>query len=162
MTSGGFGGISTERIQVRFTLERDDEEWPPVDTEEVWAVALDANLARVDSIPWFIRDIAVGDLIDVQQVHEGRAVFRGKLKWSGNCTLRVIPLVGDVEAGISDVIQRLSDYGVQIEVLRQFGLVAVNVSPSVDLVRLKRMLEVGEERGWWSWEEGCIGGAWPS
>jgi hypothetical protein len=162
LAAGSSGESSAGRIQVRFALERNEEGWPPAGSEEIWAVALGSDTVRVDSIPWFVRNIALDDLISVRPTHEGKAVFVEKLKWSGNCTLRVIPLGDDSEAGIRGVMERLSSYGIELEVLGQFGLVAANARPSVDLVSLKGMLDLGEKRGWWSYEEGCVGGAWPT
>lgn len=155
------GEGSTERIQVEFALDRDEEGWPPVDREKIWANALSPDVVQVDSIPWFVRNIALGDLISVRPSREGAAAFIEKLKWSGNCTVRIVPLGDDSKAGIRGVIERISGFGVELEVLGQFGLVAANVRPSVDLVGLKEALDLGEKQGLWSYEEGCVGGAWP-
>lgn len=162
LTADRSGDTATKRVQVQFPLKRDKEGWPPADTEEVWAIPLSPETVRVDSIPWFVRNIALDDLIGVQSTGDGRVVFVEKLKWSGNCTLRIIPLGNDSEAGIRGVIERLSDFGVELEVVGHFGLVAANVRPSVDLIGLKSALDIGETQGWWSYEEGCIGGAWPT
>lgn len=149
-----------DRIRVHFTLPRDEEGWPPVDSETVWAELLAPTVAKVDSIPWFVRDIALEDLISIDTGQVGQAIFIEKLKWSGNCTLRVVPLADDTAAGIRDILDRVADLGVECEVLGQYGLVAINARPAADLGRLKRLLTQGEERGWWSYEEGCVGGDW--
>lgn len=115
-SSDGVKESSAERIRVRFSLERDDD-WPPADSEEIWAIPLGADVARVDSIPWFVRNLAVGDLISIRPTPEGGSVFLEKLKWSGNCTLRIIPLAEDSRGGIRDIIEQMSDYGVEFEVL---------------------------------------------
>jgi len=161
VAAGGADESPAERIKVQFILEQDDDGWPPAGSEDIWAIVVASDVVKVDSIPWFVRDVALGDLISVQRTHDGRAVFHERLKWSGNCTLRVVPLADDSDAGIRDVIERLSGYGVGLEVLGQFGLVAVNVPASIDVVGLKATLDLGEKEGWWTYEEGCVGGAWP-
>ncbi|MFI7548023.1 DUF4265 domain-containing protein [Actinoplanes sp. NPDC049599] len=151
----------TERIRIRFNLERDDEGWPPADSEYLWAVTLNSEVARVDSIPFFVPNVALDDLVSIRLGPEGSGIFLETLKWSGNSTMRVIPLIDDAEAGIEDVRERLSFVGVELEALKQFGIVAVNVRPSADVVQVKRVLDRGEKLGWWTYEEACVGGAWP-
>lgn len=155
------GGRSAERVRVRFTLEREGADWPPAEKEDIWAIPLEGDVAKVGSIPWFVQNIALGDLIAVRRVRDGEADFVEKLKWSGNCTLRIIPFGDDSDAAIAEVIRRLSEYNVNIEVLGQFGLVAINVPPSIDCVQFKEILDLGEEQALWSYEEACIGGEWP-
>ncbi|MEV6491584.1 DUF4265 domain-containing protein, partial [Actinoplanes sp. NPDC051633] len=135
----------TERIKVYFGLERDDEGWPPADGEDLWAVLIGPRVARIDSIPLFVRNIALDDLVQVENVSDGRATFAEKLKWSGNCTLRVIPMDDDVETGVGGVLQALSAFGVEAEAMRQYAMVAVNARPSADLAGIKRVLDAGEE-----------------
>jgi hypothetical protein len=157
----GSGEGSNGRIRVRFVLEQDDEGWPPAASEDIWAVPLSSEVARVDSIPWFVQNIALDDLIGVRSVGEGRAAYVEKLRWSGNCTLRIVPLADDSEAGIRELVELLSQYNVEIEIIEQFGIVATNVRNSVNVVALKKLLDKGERQGIWTYEEGCVGGSWP-
>jgi hypothetical protein len=157
----GSGEGSDERIRVRFVLEQDDEGWPPAASEDIWAVPISPEVARVDSIPWFVQNIALDDLIGVRSVGEGRATYAEKLRWSGNCTIRIVPLADGPAAGIRELVDLLSPYNVEIEIVEQFGIVAANVRSSVNVVALKKLLDQGERRGIWSYEEGCVGGSWP-
>jgi hypothetical protein len=159
--TGAVGDSSVERIRVRFELERDEEDWPPADSEYVWAVLLSPEVARIDSIPFFVPEMAFEDLVSVRMLPEGDAAFVESLKWSGNCTLRIIPLADDSEAGINDVLEKIAGSGIEVEVLGQLGIIAVNARPTADLVRLKKILDRGDKKEWWTYEEACVGGRWP-
>jgi hypothetical protein len=119
------------------------------------------TVARVDSIPWFVNNLALGDLIGVHLNDAGSYVFDEVLKWSGNCTLRVVTLAEDPGSGIQDIIDKLSIFGIEMEVAQQFDLVAVSASPTAYLVQLKQVLKQGEEQELWGYDEGCIGGPGP-
>jgi hypothetical protein len=91
----------------------------------------------------------------------GEHWFAEKVKWSGNCAIRVVPfkegaLVGSRQA----VIDLFAPLGVDGEGIEQFGMVSLNVSSDVDLSAVKGLLARGAREGWWDFEEGCIGDAW--
>lgn len=150
-----------ERIRVRFGLERDEEGWPPADSEYLWALLIGPEVARIDSIPFFVPGLSLEDLVSVRVSPAGQAVFLETLRWSGNCTLRIIPFAADPEAGIMDVLAKISGSGVEAEVVGQLGIVAVNARPSANLGRLKKVLDRGDKKKWWTYEEACVGGGWP-
>jgi len=60
------------------------------------------------------------------------------------------------------VLDAFAPLGVDGEGLQQYGIVALNVPPDVDLGAVKRLLRQGVDDGWWDYEEGCIGQAWLS
>jgi hypothetical protein len=39
-------------------------------------------------------------------------------------------------------------------------MIALNITPDLDIPEIKQVLAHGEDEGWWSYEEGCVGGAW--
>ncbi|MET8831715.1 hypothetical protein ABZX40_38365 [Streptomyces sp. NPDC004610] len=39
-------------------------------------------------------------------------------------------------------------------------MVALEVAPQADLQRIRKLLEHGEAKEWWHWEEACVTAAW--
>jgi hypothetical protein len=152
----------TDQVRVCFALEPDEDGWPPVTAERMWATptSLD-NTVVIDNIPFFVRGVACYDVVAVAEDAEGILWAREQIRWSGNCTIRVIPfrhgpLHGDRQA----VLDAFAPFGVEGEGVEQYGLVALNVPADADLVAVKRLLREGEEDKRWAYEEGCVGDAW--
>jgi hypothetical protein len=151
-----------DRVKVRYELTPDEDGWPPVTAEELWAVRLSADVVRVDNVPWFVPGLALDDLVQV--CDDGADVLRPvvKLRWSGNCTIRVLSLdkERDPLARMQALIDKFTPLGARGEATGQFGIVAFNVPPDADITAVKQLLVQGQLKGWWEYEEGCVGGAW--
>jgi hypothetical protein len=156
-------GEQDDYVRVRFKLPRDDDGWPPVASEGVWAVRLGVDLVRLDNVPWFARNVASGDTFRISTDSDGVLWATDKVEWSGSCTIRVIPFPeGPLEGSLQAVLDSFAGLGVDGEGLQQFGIVALNVPPEADLGAVQRLLRQGVTDGWWDYEEGCIGEAWLS
>ena len=92
-------GEYSDFVRVRFQLRQDDDGWPPVASEGVWAVPLGGDVVRLDNIPWFARNVASGDTFRTSTDSDGVRWAADKLAWSGNCTVRVIPFPDGALAG---------------------------------------------------------------
>ena len=149
-----------EVVKVRFRLLPGADGYPPCDTEGLWATQLGGGVYRVANLPWFVPDVALGDVV--------RAVpDRDRVLWaverteeSGNCTIRVAPLDVD-QRTVFDTFGAMGIFG---EVLDGLGvdLVALNVPPDAEFGRIKTVLQQGEADGRWAYEEGSITRAWSS
>ncbi|MGW2056285.1 DUF4265 domain-containing protein [Streptomyces sp. NPDC001840] len=149
-----------DRVRVVFQLEQNDG-WPPVASERLWAVPVDADLVRIDNVPWFVRDLALNDIVRTRVDARGTLEAVRKISWSGNCTVRIIPYEAGRFSGDSQgVIDIFSPLGVQAEGIEQFGMIALSVPPSADIPSIKGLLIRGSEADWWDYEESCIGNAW--
>ena len=51
------------RVKVRFKLDVDHDGWPPAESEGLWAEPLGDDTFRVDNTPWFVRNLASGDVV---------------------------------------------------------------------------------------------------
>ncbi|MFD9121913.1 DUF4265 domain-containing protein [Streptomyces bottropensis] len=150
----------SDRVRVVFPLEQ-DEGWPPVASERLWAIPVGADLVRIDSVPWFVCDLALHDIVRTCTVTRGILEAAGKVSWSGNCTVRIIPYESrNSPEGLQSILDLFSGLGVQSEVVGQFGIIALNIPPSVDISEVKGLLVRGFESDWWDYEESCIGDAW--
>lgn len=75
---------------VIFELEVEDG-WPPVGAERVWAFHLGAERYRIDSAPWFARDLAVGDVVRARPSSaDSHPVFVELLERSDHITIQLI------------------------------------------------------------------------
>jgi hypothetical protein len=156
-------GGHDDYVRVRFRLPRDDDGWPPVASEGIWAVRLGADLVRLDNIPWFARNVASGDTFRTSTDSDGVLWAADKVEWSGSCTIRVIPFPeGSLAGSLPAVLDAFAGLGVDGEGVEQFGIVALNVPPEADLGAVQRLLRQGVADDWWEFEEGCIGQAWRS
>ncbi|NEA75040.1 DUF4265 domain-containing protein [Streptomyces sp. So13.3] len=148
------------RVQVTYQLEQNDE-WPPVGSERLWAIRLSPNLVRIESAPWFVQDISLGDIVrtTTDPNDELRAVE--KISWSGNCTVRVIPFQsGPLAGSLQAVLEKFSPLDVYGEGIEKFGMVALTIPLSADAMAVKGLLIQGFDLEWWDYEESCVGEAW--
>ncbi|HEX6356920.1 DUF4265 domain-containing protein [Actinophytocola sp.] len=152
----------TDQVRVCFALEQDAEGWPPVAVERMWATTTQRdNVVVLDNIPFFVRGVACFDVVAVNQDEAGVFWAEKTIRWSGNCTIRVIPFrSGPLHGDRQAVLDAFAPLGVEGEGVEQYGMVALNVPADADLVAVKRLLREGEEDKRWAYEEGCVGDAW--
>ena len=148
--------------KLRFEVEKDEDGWPPVGSEGLWAVPLGDGLYRLDNIPWFAWVVAADDVFRAEADDDGVLWAREKVQASGNCTIRVVPfsegpLKGDRKA-VLDVFSALGAEGEGAG--PNDNLVALNVPAGADLAKIKDRLQQGEADGSWAYEEGCITQLW--
>jgi hypothetical protein len=149
-------------VKVCFELEREDDDWPPVRTESVWAQAVGADEYELKNIPWFAKGFAIGDRVRAERGVDGALIVREQLAWSGRYTIRVIPTGGgSSREQIEGVIAAFSPLGVECEGgLPAFRIVALDIPPTARQAEIKGLLQEGEAEGRWGWEEGCIDDRW--
>lgn len=149
----------SDRVQVLFHLEQHDG-WPPVASERLWAIPMDVNLVRIDSIPWFVRDLSLNDIVRTRTDDQGNLEGFEKVSWSGNFTVRIIPFGSGRFSNPQEIADVFTSMGVRVEGVEKFGMVALSVSPTVNISSVKELLVRGSAAGWWDYEESCIGDKW--
>jgi hypothetical protein len=148
--------------KVRFALERDQDGWPPAESEGLWAEPVGGHLYRVDNTPWFAFGVAADDVIEARQDADGVLWFVQVRERGGHTVVRVIPredgpLGGDRQS-VLDVFEPL---GVGAEGMSSpINMVALDIGPDASLSSVKSLLASGESDGRWYYEEGCISDAW--
>jgi hypothetical protein len=156
VTSGG-----QEMVRVVFRLDRDEDGWPPAATERLWATPVGKGMARIDNVPFFVRNLAWGDIVQTVDGPNGALWASARISWSGRCTIRVIPFSkGPLEGSREAVLDAFAPLGVGGEGIEQYGIVALDVPSDVDLAAVVRLLRQGARDGWWDYEEGCVGEDW--
>ena len=163
------------RVEVTFGMVPDEEGWPPIGSETLWSQPLGAGRYRVDSVPFFVPDLAVGDVVVASPDEQGRMWAQRRESAGGHCTIRVIPLLdgallGSTQALVSALSEGLGALGpgVRWETAGPaYSLVAVDLAPdlavetdSTGLARVRDWLEAGLRDGAWDYEEACVTPAW--
>jgi hypothetical protein len=143
--------LSGSPVKVIVLLEQEEEDYPPVDYEELWTIPLGEGLYRIENIPFFARGIARGDIVSAVEEEEA-LIFQGVEAPSGHSTIRLIVYNEDT---VPAVVERFEKLGCVSEITFN-KLVALDVPPSLPLESLRERLDLGFTQGTWDYEEACI------
>jgi hypothetical protein len=89
------------RVKVHFRLAPDKSGYPPAASEFLWCMPTKRGSFIVDNIPFFARDISLGDEISAEKV--GKALhFSRVLRKSKNSTVRVLLRKPDLTVAIRE------------------------------------------------------------
>lgn len=111
-----------EQVYVR--LERDEDGYPPVDLERLWAERLTRDRYRLNNIPFYARGLAAGDVVLAAIEDGGTRLFISDVAvWSGNGTIRIV--VHDGGLPLEDVHRIVREFGFDFE--NHPPLVAINL-----------------------------------
>ncbi|MFJ3640827.1 DUF4265 domain-containing protein [Streptomyces sp. NPDC090108] len=153
--------ISDDHVKVHFRMDMDEDGWPPASVESLWAMDLGGGTVRLDNTPWFVRGVASGDIIKVELDSDGLLWAGETVRASDHCTIRLIVLKDSGSAAARQcVLESFHRLGTTGEGIERYGMVAFDVPPQADLQRIRELLEHGEAKDWWHWEEGCVTAAW--
>jgi hypothetical protein len=150
-------------VKVRFSLVQDEDGWPPVSSEGVWAEPLGGDHYRIDNTPWFTRNLSVDDVVEAVAGDDGLLWATRRVSHGGRLTVRVIPLRDGPLQDLQAVLDAFEDLDVTGEgAAPAYRIVALDISPDADLAAVKARLRRGEADGSWAYEEGGISDAWRS
>lgn len=139
-----------------------EDGWPPVGSERLWAFHLGGDHYRIDNVPWFVHDLAVGDVVRAQAPDaDSHPVFREVVDRSDHVTVRLIcfrqgPLGGDLARALAP----FTALGVYGEGVSQYGMVALDIEATAPLHAIVATLRRGVDDGSWEYEEGRVTQAW--
>lgn len=147
------------QVKIVFELERDEDGWPPLSAESLWAYDLGDGTFRIDNVPWYVRDLAVDDIVAAAN-QDGRLVFTEFARKSEHLTIRIYCLTdADITAEAASVVEVFRSFGLYTE--RTGGrLLALDIPPGSDLPGIMQILVAGQVAERWEWEEGRINDAW--
>lgn len=137
-------------VRISFCLEIDDDGYPPVGAETLWAQS-EGDGFRLENIPFFARGVAFGDIVYAVPV-DGLLEYKWVLKRSGHGTVRIIMFEGDTEK-TRDEFRAL---GCRSELSHIPSLFAVDIPPTSDYAAVRDFLELGFEKGRFDYEEGWV------
>lgn len=147
--------------RVIFELAVEDG-WPPVGSERMWASDLGTGHYRIDNVPWFVRDLAVGDVVRAQAPDaNSHPVFIEMVEKSDHSTVRLICFRGGpLEGDLARALAPFTALGVFGEGAPQYGMLALDIEPDAPLQAIVSILRRGVDDGSWTYEEGRITQAW--
>ncbi|MFF5936680.1 DUF4265 domain-containing protein [Streptomyces sp. NPDC012508] len=147
-------------LKVHFRLEVEDD-WPPAGVESLWATDRGNGTVELANTPFFVRGVAIGDIVETSTDNKGTRWAGSVVRPSDNCTIRLIVLRdGGSAAARQSVLNVFHELGAGGEGIERFRMVALDIPPNAEVVKIKRPLQEGVEREWWHVEEGCITDAW--
>jgi hypothetical protein len=144
--------VTENLTKIVVALEKDEDDYPPADYENLWVAATGNGLYRVGNIPFFATGISLGDIVEAEP-EGGLLRFRRVVHPSGHSTIRVI--VYD-KGEVAEVRELFKGMGCSIEQSHIPGLIALDVPPSISLAQVQQTLAEGESQERWGYEEACL------
>jgi hypothetical protein len=135
--------------KIFFQLEQDDDGYPPVTVESVWAEEASPGQFVLDNIPFFITQATLGDVVEAA-MDDGVLTYKATVQHKGNSLVRVHYYK---ETEPSHVREHLENLGCSTEMLSTYSLIAVNIPADVKLDAVQAFLQEGAHEGKWDYEE---------
>lgn len=137
---------------MHFRLEPDATGYPPTSSEFLWSIPTDRGTYIVDNIPFFVRDISLGDEISAQKL--GKTLqFSGVLQKSKNTTVRVLLKKRNLATAIRG---KLNHFGGGTELMDELGLLAVSMPPGSRIAEALSFLDAEADKGNIGMEESAV------
>ena len=128
------------------------------ESEWFWATPVGRNRYKIDNVPFFAYDLAVGDVVEALE-KRGRLYVQKIVTRSGNATMRILlkDEVSPDDGSVAARLQQLVELGWRWENCGADRMLrAVDVPAGADLPMVQAILEEGSERGLWIHEEVCL------
>jgi hypothetical protein len=139
--------------RILFHLDRTEDDWPPAATETLWAQPTGDGYYEIDNIPFFVKSIAVGDVV-AAHMEDGMLTFDRLVRPSGHSTLSVIVSASTTVQTVRDELRAM---GCDSELSHLPRLFSVDVPPEVDLRVIQAYLVQGNGEDRWDYAELCLG-----
>jgi hypothetical protein len=146
----------THRVEIWFHIEKDKDGYP---TSKEWeglicACLNSTELFRVESVPLFVKGVAVGDIVSATETSENYYQYGRTVSKGGHSTYRLY--IEDEAVG--QVVQReLVRKGCAVEITAQGSLIAVDVPPDRE-AQVREHLFTGVREGRWELQEASVAG----
>ncbi|MEQ1949645.1 MAG: DUF4265 domain-containing protein [Bryobacteraceae bacterium] len=151
-TSAAHLKTSQESVEIWFQIQKDDEGYPKSqDWEELWALPIEGGAFEIQSVPFFLKEIASGDVVSAARTSEGWYRFDRIISRSGNSNFRIW-LHERTETERERIIHDLEGLGCRVEVTME-RLIAMDVSPDREN-RVWAYLDAGQRSGEWGLQIG--------
>lgn len=120
--------------------------------ELLWSIKLKNGFYKIDNIPFFAPNIALGDIISVEE-DEGVLYFDELIEYSGHSTIQVIFLKNN---SVKDIIKSLESLGCKWEGMKDKEYYAIDVPPNVEFKKVKIILDNEFNKGNLDYKEACL------
>jgi len=73
--------------KIWFNIEQDEDGYPPVQIESVWATPVGGNLFRLENVPFFAKGVSFKDEVSTSEGPDGKRWYEDVVEPSGhsNC-----------------------------------------------------------------------------
>lgn len=139
-------------VKVFFRLKQDESGYPPVTSEFLWCLPTQNATFIVDNIPFYARDISLGDEISVEE-SEGELFFAHLIRPSKNSTLRVLL---KRPAMTKEIREKLDGLGCGCELMDGMNLLAVTLPQESNIAEALAFLDNETEKGNIGIEESAV------
>lgn len=129
-------------------LEQDEDNYPPFTHEHLQAEFVESSRYRILAAPAFAESMAVGDVVATKN-HDGREWVTHVVKNSDHGLFRVV--VRDDNLDREHVVKVFNSMGCNA-VLTSFGIITIDVPPTVDAEHVLQELNAGFDEGDWDFE----------
>lgn len=148
-------------VQIRFALAQEDG-WPPQPDETLWAQPLGEGRYVIETPPWYVRAMAVDDIVQAGPRDDGTLWISGLVAAGGRLTVRVLPLRDGPLGGDGEAVRVMfAALGVRAgPPSPEHGIVALDIPGDGDLRAIKALLIAGESQGSWDVDESQVSDAW--
>lgn len=131
--------------KVLFALDFEDgDDWPPVASEGVWCERVGAEY-RLLNAPFFIKDLAVGDVFSAEPDPVNHHVFEFQITEESGHSL--VWMINDSDIDVALLKSEILALGCRIEEFEKFSVIAVDVPSSVDRVSINTLVDSAEKAG---------------
>ena len=131
--------------KIFFVFDNDDN------TESLWADKI-GDYYELKNVPFFSRGISLGDIVEAKLLN-GNLMYNKTISSSGHSTYRIYSFDNDK---LDFFWKILSQLGCTYERATE-NLYAIDVPSESDVYKVYEVLELGEKRGAWEFEEGHCG-----
>ncbi|MGK3969349.1 DUF4265 domain-containing protein [Sorangium sp. So ce118] len=137
-------------MKVYFRLVQDEDGYPPVAVESVWAQStIKAGEFVLDNAPFFAREATIGDTVLVRE-EDGHLWFEQVVHRSRNSLARVVFFD---RTCIERVNEQLVAFGCSTEYTKTHNLLAVSIPETVNLRDVQNYLQAEASVGTIDYEE---------
>lgn len=140
----------TDRVKIFFQMQQDEDGYPPITVESVWA----KPSAKVDeyvleNIPFFSREATFEDTVKARE-EDGQLWFDGLITHSSNSLVRVVFHDRECEPRVK---QELAKLGCELEYFEQYNILAVSIPGDIHLSDVQAYLAHESDAGNIGYEE---------
>jgi hypothetical protein len=140
-----------KHLHVYVSLERDEDGYPPFDSEELDAVDLGGGRFRLAAAPAFAYGLAPGDIVRAEMTSGDRRAWAVEvIHPSDNWLARIMPRAG---CDAADVVEQFRSIGCDARVT-PYRLITVLVPAGVTVSSVMKRLQDGQETNSWYFDLG--------
>lgn len=139
-------------VKVFVMLEKDEDDYPPVNWEGLWAASLGEGKYRIDNVPFYAMGISSGDTV-AAIVRDEMHIVTEVIGTEGHSTLRVVVHDKSMTERIREELKRA---GCATELSNVPGFFSVDVPSQVDYSAISKLLSNYEKQEKIGYEESAL------